>query len=629
MKKNIYKKITTLIYLAIFLFGLFMPFNQIFAQSPGEKLIILANTKIIESNKDVIITAKGSWKTVGDTSGDRKIETINFSSSSNTQGSNNFAKCNQSTVANNSDTWSCSVKFRSSVKEIYTITASYFDSFDNKTYQAPPTNQPLKIEVCDVSEILEKETCVSPKINTFGTITLSTNPNPPTISPGQLVQITATVPITKGGQVISFFTAGDGKIYSFSPKAVTGNGGVCKISTSTTAQTRSCSITFGSFEEGTFRVNVLVYANAADFVAAKPDPLVVNVEGVDIIVKNPYSPITIPAIQTPPSANTTYTPLAPLPGLGNAICKDKDGKDVACIETNPKIQSCPFGNYLNIIIKLILGIAGVLAMIMIVTGGIEYMISDLVSSKEAGKETITHAILGLLIALGAYMILNTINPQLLSACLDKLPEATITIKDFEVSGGLTFDGKPIKINFNKEAYPAAKFASEKTNVPVSLILAIFDQETSSGARTGSCTYKDANMGSGELENLKLITKDWETVKMSCSGGASEHGGAIGFTQFTPSTWLDFRDKAAAILGHQPSAWDLKEALLMEALKLKKDGGDSTDINNQKEAACKYFGGSKRNCSYSAGINAYGNSVMGKKLSFERQIEEAIKKGEIN
>ena len=135
--------------------------------------------------------------------------------------------------------------------------------------------------------------------------------------------------------------------------------------------------------------------------------------------------------------NTTYQPLAPLPGLGDTIqtdsgCKfDEKGNIIPGSCTNP----CPFGNYLNIIIKLVIGIAAVLAMVMIVMGGIEYMTSDLISSKEAGKDTIRNAILGLLIALGAYLILNTINPQLLSVCLDKLPQATITISPDDTSTG--------------------------------------------------------------------------------------------------------------------------------------------------------------------------------------------------
>ena len=66
-------------------------------------------------------------------------------------------------------------------------------------------------------------------------------------------------------------------------------------------------------------------------------------------------------------------------------------------------------------------------MVMIVIGGIEYMTSELVSSKKAGIERITNAILGLLIALTAFLILNTINPNLLNVCLDQLPEARVTV----------------------------------------------------------------------------------------------------------------------------------------------------------------------------------------------------------
>ena len=55
------------------------------------------------------------------------------------------------------------------------------------------------------------------------------------------------------------------------------------------------------------------------------------------------------------------------------------------------------------------------------------MTSELISSKEAGKERITHALLGLLIALGAYALLFTINPELLKICLDTLPKAEIMI----------------------------------------------------------------------------------------------------------------------------------------------------------------------------------------------------------
>jgi len=107
----------------------------------------------------------------------------------------------------------------------------------------------------------------------------------------------------------------------------------------------------------------------------------------------------------PLDTDTSYQLLAPLPGLKT-------------FESDPQKQggACAFGNYLNIMIKLILGIAAVLAMIMIIKGGFEYMGSSLPSEKESGKGTITNAIFGLILALGAYLILYTVNPDLLNFC---------------------------------------------------------------------------------------------------------------------------------------------------------------------------------------------------------------------
>lgn len=76
-------------------------------------------------------------------------------------------------------------------------------------------------------------------------------------------------------------------------------------------------------------------------------------------------------------------------------------------------QKNALSKYLNTMIKVIIGIAAVLAVIMIVMGGIQYMTSELISSKEEGKKRITNAVFGLFIAIGAYLILFTINPNLL------------------------------------------------------------------------------------------------------------------------------------------------------------------------------------------------------------------------
>jgi hypothetical protein len=66
------------------------------------------------------------------------------------------------------------------------------------------------------------------------------------------------------------------------------------------------------------------------------------------------------------------------------------------------------------------------------------MTSELVSGKQAGKQRILNAILGLVLALGSYAILNTLNPDLLNVSLSNLPVATITI-----NGESTINPTPI------------------------------------------------------------------------------------------------------------------------------------------------------------------------------------------
>ncbi len=70
--------------------------------------------------------------------------------------------------------------------------------------------------------------------------------------------------------------------------------------------------------------------------------------------------------------------------------------------------------YLPAAFRFALGIAGVLAFIMITFGGIKYATTDAISGKAEGRENIENAIWGLLVVLGAWAILNTINPQILS-----------------------------------------------------------------------------------------------------------------------------------------------------------------------------------------------------------------------
>lgn len=120
-----------------------------------------------------------------------------------------------------------------------------------------------------------------------------------------------------------------------------------------------------------------------------------------------------------------YNLLAPLPCTGGPETGCVGGQLITFDPTGA--GGGALGGYLNLMIKLFIGICAVLAVIMIVMGGIQYMTSELISSKEAGKERIRNAIFGLLLALGAYTLLFTINPNLLNTDLKSLESVTVEV----------------------------------------------------------------------------------------------------------------------------------------------------------------------------------------------------------
>ncbi|MEK7579153.1 MAG: pilin [Patescibacteria group bacterium] len=99
--------------------------------------------------------------------------------------------------------------------------------------------------------------------------------------------------------------------------------------------------------------------------------------------------------------------------------------------------------YLQGIFRLGIGIAVTLAILILVKNGIQWMVSDVAGKKEEVKDWSWDAILGLLLAFSAWLILSTINPDLVKFKLVQ------TIKDAKeqalrppVGGTVTTVGKP-------------------------------------------------------------------------------------------------------------------------------------------------------------------------------------------
>ncbi len=108
-----------------------------------------------------------------------------------------------------------------------------------------------------------------------------------------------------------------------------------------------------------------------------------------------------------------YTVLAPLPGT------TKD-----CNQNDPNANcTTNFKTYLEGMFKLLIGVSAILAFVMLVYAGFLYTTSEGMGQTTNARSKIEDAIWGLILVIGAYAILNTINPKILEFNLSiKRPE---------------------------------------------------------------------------------------------------------------------------------------------------------------------------------------------------------------
>ncbi len=177
-----------------------------------------------------------------------------------------------------------------------------------------------------------------------------------------------------------------------------------------------------------------------------------------------------------------------------------------------------------------------------------------------------------------------------------------------------------QINFG-EAAAIATWVGKQTNVPPAFLLAILTQESNLGKNVGTCNRPNDPPEKGwrvimkperDQEPFKTITaelgKDPDTTPVSCplkdkNGKQYGWGGAMGPAQFIPSTWMGYRNKVTAITGKAANPWDIRDAFIAAAVKLRADGANSTD-DGQWKAAMRYFSGST-NTKY----RFYGDNVL--------------------
>lgn len=130
-------------------------------------------------------------------------------------------------------------------------------------------------------------------------------------------------------------------------------------------------------------------------------------------------------------SDNSYIFLSNIPGLANST---KDGYPAF-----DPTQSGAFSKYIGIIINMIYGIIALLAVINIMRYGFSLMLDSATPFKKAENKTmIFNSFIALAVALGTYLILNTINPNLTKFDVS-LNKVTITGQTLSLDG-LSTDG---------------------------------------------------------------------------------------------------------------------------------------------------------------------------------------------
>jgi hypothetical protein len=112
-----------------------------------------------------------------------------------------------------------------------------------------------------------------------------------------------------------------------------------------------------------------------------------------------------------------YTLLEPLPCVNGPEGTVTEG--ITC--ENGYVKKVNLYAILGYAYRLLLALASILAVVMIMYGGVQYMTTEAFTGKSEAKETIKNAVIGLFMTLGSFLFLQTIDPKITELAQDPLP----------------------------------------------------------------------------------------------------------------------------------------------------------------------------------------------------------------
>jgi membrane-bound lytic murein transglycosylase B len=175
--------------------------------------------------------------------------------------------------------------------------------------------------------------------------------------------------------------------------------------------------------------------------------------------------------------------------------------------------------------------------------------------------------------------------------------------------------------------------SKKTGVRPAFILAILTQESDLGRNVGQCLVKNMQNGDGVGKNTgtpfsgimhptrdvpvfvalsERLGFDPKSQPVSCPqpGG---YGGAMGPSQFIPSTWIMYESRVASHVGVPvPNPWEPRHAFAATGIFLADLGASRGGYSAEREAAARYYAGggwATRGLGYADSVLAHATRIQ--------------------
>jgi len=207
-----------------------------------------------------------------------------------------------------------------------------------------------------------------------------------------------------------------------------------------------------------------------------------------------------------------------------------------------------------------------------------------------------------------------------------------------------------------DALNFANDASAKTGVRAAFILAILKQESDLGNNVGTCNRpgdpahkkwdtimpgplhyanylaNGSSCGAGaaspcswrdDQTTFKRIAGalglDYKNTPLSCPiASVGGWGGAMGPSQFIPTTWASYESRIAAAVGvSTPNPWNPEHAFVATGIYIKDLGAAGGGYSAEHKAAAQYYAGGN----WSGGPGqSYGTSVLNHAANFQEQID---------